>query len=58
MKKNNKKTSISNASTPEEIGDFWDNHSLADHWDQTKEVEFNIRLSKEQRITIESGALR
>jgi hypothetical protein len=28
-------TSISKASTPEEIGEYWDTHSLADHWDET-----------------------
>ena len=26
--------------TPEEIGEFWDTHSLADYWDETHEVEF------------------
>ena len=37
------KSSISNAGTPEEIGEFWDSHSLADHWDKTHEVEFEVR---------------
>ena len=27
--------------TPEEIGKFWDTHSLADYWDETHEVEFS-----------------
>jgi len=36
-------TSISNARSIEEIADYWDSHSLADHWDQTHEVEFEIR---------------
>jgi len=31
-------TSISKARTLEEIGDFWDTHSLADYWDDTHEV--------------------
>jgi len=53
MKKNNNKTSISKASTLEEIGEFWDNHSLADYWDQTKEVEFKIRATKRHRTTID-----
>ncbi len=53
MKKNDKKTSISKASTLEEIGDYWDNHSLADYWDQTEEVEFKIRAAKRHRLTID-----
>lgn len=45
MNENNdgQKNRISKADTPEEIGEFWDNHSLADHWDQTQEVEFEVR---------------
>ena len=30
--------------TPEEIGEFWDTHSLADYWDETHEVEFKVNL--------------
>ncbi|MDE0685985.1 MAG: hypothetical protein OXI63_23920 [Candidatus Poribacteria bacterium] len=30
--------------TPEEIGEFWDTHSLADYWDETQEVEFQVNL--------------
>ena len=30
--------------TPEEIGEFWDTHSLADYWDETHEVEFEVNL--------------
>jgi hypothetical protein len=46
-------TSISKASTLEEIADFWDTHSLADYWDQTYEVEFEVRAERRRRITIE-----
>jgi len=38
-------SSISKARSPEEIGEYWDSHSLADHWDQTHEAEFEIRDS-------------
>ncbi len=31
--------------TPEEIGEFWDTHSLADYWDETHEVEFKVNLN-------------
>ena len=42
---NDQRSSISNAHSPEEIGEYWDSHSLADHWDQTHEVVFEIRDS-------------
>lgn len=42
---------ISKARTIEEIADFWDTHSLADYWDQTHEVEFEVRVQKERRVT-------
>ena len=53
MKENNLKTSISKANTLEEIAKFWDNNSLADYWDETKEVKFNIRATRRNRITID-----
>ena len=48
MKKDKKAepTTISKASTMEEIGNFWDSHSLADQWDQTHEVEFDVRAQR------------
>jgi hypothetical protein len=46
-------TSISKARTLEEIGDFWDEHSLADFWDQTHEVEFTVRAKRRRRVTLE-----
>lgn len=55
MKKDKKTgcTGISNANTLEEIGDFWDTHSLADHWDETHEVVFDVRAQHRRRITID-----
>lgn len=50
--KNMKITSISNAKTLEEIADFWDKHSLADYWDQTHEVVFELRIKRRRRITL------
>ena len=35
--------------TPEEIGEFWDTHSLADYWDETHEVEFQVNLKSQQK---------
>ena len=44
--------SISEARTPKETGEFWDTHSLADHWDQTREVEFQIRFKRTRRVAL------
>ena len=54
MKKNKDEqvTSISKAKTLEEIVDFWDTHSLADHWDETQEVSFEVRMQQRCRITL------
>ena len=45
-------TSISKARTLEEIADFWDTHSLADYWDQTHEVAFEVRAQRRRRVTL------
>ena len=36
----------------EEAGEFWDEHSLADYWDQTKEVHFDVEIEEEPRYII------
>jgi hypothetical protein len=46
----NDKSSISQASSYEEIGEFWDNHSLADYWDQTESVEFDVKFKPENGV--------
>ena len=38
------KTSISSASSYAEIGEYWDTHDLASHWDQTYEVDVEVSL--------------
>ena len=48
-----KLTSISKVHTLEEVADFWDTHSLADYWDQTHEVQFEVRAKRRRRITLE-----
>jgi len=48
-----KLTSISKARTLEEIGKFWDTHSLDDYWDQTHEVEFEVRAQRRRRVTLD-----
>ena len=49
----NKITRISKARTLREIGDFWDTHSLADYWDQTRPVEFQVRAQRRRRVTLD-----
>jgi hypothetical protein len=49
------KSSISKAGAPEEIADYWDSHSLENHWDQTHEVEFEVRAQRPRRITVDPG---
>ena len=46
-------TSISKAQTIEEIAEFWDTHSLADYWDQTHEVDIEVRAERRRRITLD-----
>ena len=46
-------TSISKARTLEEIANFWDTHSLSDYWDQTHEVEFEVRAKRRRRVTLD-----
>ena len=47
------RTSISQARTLDEIADFWDTHSLADYWDQTQEVTFEVRAMHRRRVTLD-----
>ena len=36
--------------TPEEIGEFWDTHSLADYWDETNEVDFQVDIQPKHNL--------
>lgn len=38
------KSSISNASSYTEIGEYWDSHDLDENWDETREVELQVDL--------------
>ena len=51
--KGTRRTGLSKARAPEEIGDFWDSHSLADSWDQTREVELEVRALRRHRVTLD-----
>ena len=45
MKKS--KSSKSKAQSYREIGEFWDTHDLAEYWDQTESVEFDVDIQSE-----------
>lgn len=47
------RTTISQASTLEEIGAFWDSHSLVDYAEETPEVSFELRAQRRRRITLD-----
>lgn len=46
-------TSISKARALEEIADYWDTHSLSDHWDETHEVEFEVMAIRKRLIAFD-----
>ena len=37
---------------PEEIGEFWDTHSLSDYWDETREVDFQVNLKLKHNLVL------
>ena len=44
------KSSISEAQSYQEIGEFWDTHDVTDYWEQTKPVEFEVNLESDVRL--------
>lgn len=45
-------SSISKASTIEEIADFWDTHSITDYEDQIKQVEVEVSNIVRNRVSL------
>jgi len=41
------KSTLSQATSYKEIGEFWDAHDLSDFWDKTKEAQFDIDIESE-----------
>ena len=41
------KSSISEAQSYMDIGEFWDTHDLADYWDRTEPAEFEVDVLSE-----------
>ncbi len=44
-----RKSSISKARSYEEMGEYWDTHSLDEVWDQTKLAEFEVDIKSDKR---------
>ena len=43
----NNKSSISEAISYQEIGEYWDAHDLGEVWDKTEEVKFEVDLQSD-----------
>ncbi|MFZ4789653.1 MAG: CopG family antitoxin [Candidatus Competibacteraceae bacterium] len=43
------KSSVSNANSYQQIGEFWDRHDLTEVWDRTEAVEFSVDIESERR---------
>ena len=43
------KSSISKATSYQEIGDYWDEHDVSEIWEQTEPIEFEIDIQSEVR---------
>ncbi len=41
------KSSVSKASSYQEIGEYWDAHDLGEVWDKTEEVNFEVDLQSD-----------
>ena len=46
------KKSIAEMKSHEEIGEFWDTHSVADYWDETEPAEFEIDPTARRRYLV------
>ncbi len=36
----------------DEVAEYWDTHSLADHWDETEAVDIEVRAERRRRVTL------
>jgi hypothetical protein len=43
------KSSISNADSYQQIGEFWDQHDLTEVWDRTEAVKFSVDIESERK---------
>jgi hypothetical protein len=51
-----RKSSVSEARSYADIGDFWDEHDLSDYWGKTRSVRADVDLESEESLyRIEKG---
>jgi len=48
-----KATTISRARSLDEVADYWGEHSLADHWDETTEAGFEVRARRRHPVNLD-----
>ena len=48
MKKSKREPMPKHFKSPEDAGDFWDTHDLADYWGKTKETDLLFNLRKKR----------
>lgn len=41
------KSSISQARSYREMGDFWDTHDVTEYWEQTEEADFEVSIESQ-----------
>ena len=46
-------SSISKASSYEEMGEFWDTHDLTDYWDQTYKMDFKVSKVLRHKVSLD-----
>jgi hypothetical protein len=47
-------TSISRSRNLEGIAEYWEEHSVADQWDETRDASFEVRATRRRRVTIDA----
>ncbi len=47
-------TSISRSRNLEGVAEYWEEHSVADHWDETRDASFEVRATRRRRVTIDA----
>ena len=47
-----RQTTVSRASTPQEIAEYWDSHSLDEGWEEGHDVSFELRAQRRRRVML------
>jgi hypothetical protein len=52
MSENKSKSTPEEFSSIHEAAAYWDTHSLAEAWDETKEIDVQIKMAQHKRVTL------